>query len=61
MSQAAQNIGFALPINKAKRDLEQVRKTGEITYPFLGVRYVLIDKELQQKNNLQVDYGAAAS
>ncbi|OGD32029.1 hypothetical protein A3C91_01580 [Candidatus Azambacteria bacterium RIFCSPHIGHO2_02_FULL_52_12] len=58
MSQAAQNIGFALPINKAKRDLEQVRKTGEITYPFLGVRYVLVDKELREKNGLPVDYGA---
>ncbi len=58
MTQAAQNIGFALPVNKAKRDLEQVKKTGKITYPFLGVRYVLIDKEFQQKNSLSVDYGA---
>lgn len=58
MSQGAQNIGFALPINKAKKDLEQVKKSGKITYPFLGVRYVLIDKDLQKKNNLTVDYGA---
>lgn len=58
MTQGAQNIGFALPINKAKKDLEQVKKTGKISYPFLGVRYVLINKELRQKNNLTVDYGA---
>jgi len=58
MTQGAQNIGFALPINKAKKDLEQVKKTGKISYPFLGVRYVLIDKDLQKKNNLSVDYGA---
>lgn len=58
MTQTAQNIGFALPINKVKRDLEQVSKTGKITYPFLGVRYIMIDKDLQKKNNLSVDYGA---
>ena len=58
MTQGAQNIGFALPINKAKKDLDQVKKTGKISYPFLGVRYVLIDKDLQKKNNLPVDYGA---
>ncbi len=58
MSQGAQNIGFALPINKAKKDLNQVKKSGKISYPFLGVRYVLIDKDLQKKNNLPVDYGA---
>lgn len=58
MSQSAQNIGFALPVNKAKRDIEQVKKTGKISYPFLGVRYVLIDADLQKKNNLSVDYGA---
>ena len=58
MSQGAQNIGFALPINKAKKDLDQVKKTGKISQPFLGVRYILINKEIQQKNNLPVDYGA---
>lgn len=58
MSQAAQNIGFALPINKATRDIEQVKKTGKITYPFLGIRYVLVDADMQKKNNLSVDYGA---
>ncbi|MEK7519630.1 MAG: trypsin-like peptidase domain-containing protein [Patescibacteria group bacterium] len=58
MTQAAQNIGFALPINKAKKDIAQVQKTGKISVPFLGVRYVIIDKDLQTKNNLPVDYGA---
>src|SRR3989344_5754746 len=31
MTQGAQNIGFALPINKAKKDLDQVKKTGKIS------------------------------
>lgn len=58
MAQDAENIGFALPINKAKRDIEQVRKEGKISYPFLGVRYTAITPELKEKENLSVDYGA---
>jgi S1-C subfamily serine protease len=58
MAQGAQNIGFALPINKVKRDIEQVKREGKISYPFLGVRYVIITPIIQEKNNLPVDYGA---
>ncbi len=52
-----QSIGFAIPINKAKRDVEQVKSIGRIVYPFLGVRYVLITEEIKEKNDLSVDYG----
>jgi serine protease Do len=58
MSVEGENIGFAIPINKAKRDIEQVINTGKIVYPFLGVRYLIIDEELQKKYNLPVNYGA---
>jgi len=54
----AQSIGFAIPINKAKKDIEQVKTSGKISYPFLGVRYVLINEKIQKENNLPVDYGA---
>jgi len=58
MVQQAENIGFAISINKAKKDIEQVKKFGKISFPFLGVRYVLINEEIQKENNLPVDYGA---
>jgi len=58
MASEAENIGFAIPINKAKRAIEQVKTLGKIVYPFLGVRYILITDEIQKKNNLPVDYGA---
>ena len=58
MAQAAENIGFAIPINKAKKDIEQVKTLGKISHPFLGVRYVLINETIQKENNLPVDYGA---
>lgn len=54
----AENIGFALPVNNAKKDLDDVKNYGKIRQPFLGVRYLLIDKEVQKKNNLPTDYGA---
>lgn len=53
-----QSVGFAIPINKAKRDIEQVKTIGKIVYPFLGVRYAILTEEIQEENDLPVDYGA---
>ncbi len=58
MALEAENIGFAIPINKAKRAIEQVKAFGKIVYPFLGIRYVLITEKIQLENNLPVNYGA---
>jgi len=54
----AENVGFAIPINKAKRDIAQVKKIGEIVYPFLGIYYTMITSELAEEHSLSVDYGA---
>jgi serine protease Do len=60
----AQNIGFAIPIDNAKKDLADLKKYGRIVQPFLGVRYILINKTLQEdfverfNLHLPVDYGA---
>jgi serine protease Do len=54
----AQNVGFAIPINKAKKDIYQVQEFGEIRYPFLGIYYTLVTPALQQEFGLGVDYGA---
>ncbi len=54
----AQNIGFAIPINAAERDLSDIKKYGRIKRPFLGVRYMMIDDNLKDKMNLPVNYGA---
>ncbi len=58
MAQGAENIGFAIPINKAKKDIEQVEKFGKISYPYLGVWYLMLDKEIQKEKNLPVSEGA---
>jgi serine protease Do len=54
----AQNIGFAIPINYAKKVLEEVKKYGKLRRPFLGVRYIILNKDIAKKNKLPVDYGA---
>ena len=54
----AQSIGFALPVNIAKKDINQVTKNNKIVYPFLGVRYVAIDDQVKQHYKLSVDNGA---
>lgn len=58
VARGAENIGFSLPINKARRDIAQIKGQGKISYPLLGVRYVPVTKPLQKENNLPVDYGA---
>jgi len=58
MAETAENIGFAIPINQAKKIIEQVKTTGKFVYPFLGVRYVLINEKIQKDNDLPVNYGA---
>mgnify|MGYP001605692181 CR=1 FL=1 len=58
IAQGAENIGFAIPINKAKRDIESVKSFGRIVYPFIGIRYHIITKDIQARQNLPVDYGA---
>ncbi|MEK7658448.1 MAG: trypsin-like peptidase domain-containing protein [Patescibacteria group bacterium] len=73
MAEGAQSIGFAIPINTAKKDIEQVveksrlqsnrgssTESGQIkiVYPFLGVRYVLVDTKVKEQYSLSTDYGA---
>ncbi|OGD38466.1 hypothetical protein A2907_02760 [Candidatus Azambacteria bacterium RIFCSPLOWO2_01_FULL_37_9] len=54
----AQNIGFSIPINNAKKDLNDLIKYGRIRQPFLGVRYIQITKDIQELKKIAVNYGA---
>lgn len=54
----AQNVGFAIPINYAKRDLADLKKYGHVRRPLLGLRYINIDDNLKEKMALPVNYGA---
>ncbi|HLD19686.1 MAG TPA: trypsin-like peptidase domain-containing protein [Patescibacteria group bacterium] len=58
VSQQGENIGFAIPINEARRMVESVKEVGRIVRPYLGVRYMVLNKEVAQQNDLPVEYGA---
>ena len=57
----AQNLGFAIPINAARRDLEDIKRFGQIRKPFLGVHYIIVDGEMKSRLGLTVDHGAYVS
>jgi len=61
VASSGQSIGFAISIDKAKKDIEQVQTLGKISYPYLGVRYVILDAQTAKDKNLSVDYGALVS
>jgi serine protease Do len=54
----ANNIGFSIPINNVKRDISSVKKSGKITSPFLGVRYIMLNEDVAKKEELSVSEGA---
>ena len=54
----AQSIGFAIPVNTAKRDILDLKKYGRIRRPLLGLRYIMVDETLQKKMGSPVAYGA---
>ncbi|MEX2008224.1 MAG: trypsin-like peptidase domain-containing protein [Candidatus Spechtbacterales bacterium] len=54
----AENIGFAVPINRVKNALRQAEETGVVRYPFLGVRYSIITEDNHEDFDVSVEYGA---
>ncbi len=58
MAIGAENIGFAIPINKARKAVSQVKEVGRILHPFLGICWTQITPLLKQELRLPVDYGA---
>ncbi len=58
MAQGAESIGFSLPINQVKRIVEQVRTTGKLSFPYLGVRAMILTDDLKKKTQLPYNYGA---
>lgn len=53
-----QSIGFAIPINDVQKAVNDVQQYGRIRHPWLGVRYMSLDKLSGEQYNLVFDHGA---
>lgn len=58
VSSEGQGIGFAIPINSAKGEINGVITKGKIVKAYLGVRYVSVDAEIAQQLDLKVNRGS---
>ncbi len=54
----SQNIGFAIPINEITGLIKEVVTTGKFERPLLGVRFVLLNPQLQKQYHLKTATGA---
>ena len=57
-SGGGEGVGFAVPIDVAKRSLEQLQAGGKVKYSYLGVETVPIYPQLKEEFELPVDEGA---
>ena len=55
----AEGVGFAVPINSARRSMEQLIETGEVRYAWLGVATRTVTPSLARELDLPVLHGAA--
>jgi S1-C subfamily serine protease len=52
-----QGLGFAVPINTAKRSFEQIREFGEVRYAWIGIQGQTITSDMSQAFDLPVESG----
>jgi len=58
-SGTAEGVGFAIPINAARRSMEQLIQTGDVRYAWLGVTTQTVTRRLAEHFGLEEIRGAA--
>jgi S1-C subfamily serine protease len=56
-----EGVGFAVPIDLAKRSVDQLREDGSVSYAYAGVTTTQLYPQLADRLNLPVDAGAIVS
>lgn len=57
-SGTAEGVGFAIPINVAKRALDQLARTGEVVYAYIGITSQSVTPGVARRFGLGTDRGA---
>ncbi len=52
----AQGLGFAIPIETAKRISDQLFETGEVQHPYLGIQMVNLNEEMRDRINQDEEF-----
>ncbi|WP_298818141.1 S1C family serine protease [Chloroflexus sp.] len=60
-SAPVEGLGFAVPSSIFANVADQIIRTGQVRYPFLGITYLMIDGEVAAQYNLPVQNGAFIS
>ncbi len=55
----AEGIGFAIPVNDVAKIVDAYNQYGYIAYPYLGVMYIMVNEDANERLGLGVSYGAA--
>ncbi len=55
---AAQGLGFSVPVNTVKYVSAQLLSNGRVSRPFLGVTYTMLSPQVAAANNVAVQEGA---
>ena len=58
VSENAQGLGFAIPVDVAKPIMQQALDGQELSRPWIGIYYTPITPALADEQDLQVDHGA---
>ncbi|NJO04958.1 MAG: PDZ domain-containing protein [Chloroflexaceae bacterium] len=54
----AEGLGFSVPTNVFVPVVNQLINTGQVVYPYLGIRYAMIDGEIAAQESLPTQQGA---
>lgn len=57
-SGGSEGVGFAVPINTAKRVMQQIVEKGSVDYAWMGIIGQTLDSQTAREENLGVDKGA---
>ena len=60
-SGGSQGVGFAIPVNKAKKVVQQITEYGSVIPPYLAVEVQTITEELAEKLSIQPNTGILVS
>ncbi len=60
-SGTAEGVGFAVPVDTLRRSLEQLLASGEVSYPYVGIRTADVTPGIAERFDLDAKRGALVS